>query len=63
MKSKAVIIISMIVGFVTIALGWMSGSERMGVELPFYIWVAPAVLWCVIILPALMSKKNGSEKK
>ncbi|MFT3985969.1 MAG: hypothetical protein QM697_18890 [Lachnospiraceae bacterium] len=63
MKNKTIIIISIIVGLVTIALGWLNGSDRFGIDLPFYIWVAPSVLWCTIILPALVSKKNDSDKK
>jgi len=61
MKSRTIIIISIIVGLVTIALAWSSGSESIGIDLPFYIWVAPAVLWCVIIMPLLISKKKDDK--
>jgi len=63
MKSKTIIIVSIIVGLVTIALALISGIESIGFELPFYILVAPAVLWCVIILPVLINKKNDSDKE
>ncbi|MCL2772387.1 MAG: hypothetical protein FWD71_03470 [Oscillospiraceae bacterium] len=62
MKAKAIIIISIIIGLITIALAWLSSSESIGIELPFYIWAAPSVLWCCVFLPIIVSKKKDSDK-
>ncbi len=63
MKEKNMIIISIIIGLVTIALPILNALGLFGTKLPSYMFVSPAVLWCVIILPALARKKNNSDKK
>ncbi len=62
MNRKTLVIISIIVGFITLALSFISSSDRFDIDIPYYICVAPSVLWCIIILPALANKKSGSDK-